>query len=304
MAPEKHLFVGRAGGCAASSPHNKRIARDCVPRAPNFALALKYHQTHLQSRPTHGTIACVGYDSVAQWIRALPCGGRGRAFESPQGHHRSEGRSRNLASGRPSERPTVWGGDRAVECARLENELGVKAYVGSNPTLPATRLKSVIRCCCVEILLHCRNNSSTSRHGNSSTLRNLRITIADAAVPDHGLWSGTAGFGLTSDLVVYHCRFFQRSRTRPQTFCVMMRGSSPFAAPSSSSMIGMSCVVINRHSACVHSAAISRGCASVARHSHTGWRADLSHAARGFVHNRADFQHLYHGAYSGRPLGR
>jgi hypothetical protein len=24
----------------------------------------------------------------------------------------------------------------------------------------------------------------------------------------------------------------------------------------------------------------------------------------GFVHNRADFQHLYHGAYSGRPLGR
>ncbi len=82
-------------------------------------------------------------DPVAQWIRALPCGGRGRAFESPQGHHRSEGRSRNLASGCPSERPTVWGGDRAVECARLENELGVKAYVGSNPTLPATRLNSV-----------------------------------------------------------------------------------------------------------------------------------------------------------------
>ena len=79
----------------------------------------------------------IGYDSVAQWIRALPCGGRGRAFESPQGHHRSEGRSRNIASGRPSERPTIWGGDRAVECARLENELGVKAYVGSNPTLPA-----------------------------------------------------------------------------------------------------------------------------------------------------------------------
>lgn len=25
-----------------------------------------------------------------------------------------------------------------VERARLENELGVKAYVGSNPTLPAT----------------------------------------------------------------------------------------------------------------------------------------------------------------------
>lgn len=25
-------------------------------------------------------------DSVAQWIRALPCGGRGRAFESRQGH--------------------------------------------------------------------------------------------------------------------------------------------------------------------------------------------------------------------------
>src|SRR6476469_7695743 len=93
---------------------------------------------HLQSRPTRGTIACVGYDSVAQWIRALPCGGRGRAFESPQGHHRSEGRSRSLASGSPSERPTTWGGDRAVECARLENELGVNAYVGSNPTLPAT----------------------------------------------------------------------------------------------------------------------------------------------------------------------
>jgi hypothetical protein len=33
---------------------------------------------------------------------------------------------------------TCWGGDRVVERARLENELGVKAYVGSNPTLPAT----------------------------------------------------------------------------------------------------------------------------------------------------------------------
>ena len=39
---------------------------------------------NLQSQPTHGIIARVGYDSVAQWIRALPCGGRGRAFSRPR----------------------------------------------------------------------------------------------------------------------------------------------------------------------------------------------------------------------------
>ena len=33
--------------------------------------------------------------------------------------------------------PMAWGGDGVVERARLENELGVKAHVGSNPTLPA-----------------------------------------------------------------------------------------------------------------------------------------------------------------------
>src|SRR6266545_4789773 len=88
-------------------------------------------------------------DPVAQWIRALPCGGRGRAFESPQGRQATEGRSRRSASGRPSgvtavrEPPTTSrGGDRAVERARLENELGLKTHVGSNPTLPANRLKT------------------------------------------------------------------------------------------------------------------------------------------------------------------
>src|SRR6266496_4091553 len=130
-------MASRSGSC--------RRARSRSSTAGGAGMAcsrLSDKRKHLQSRPTHGTIACVGYDSVAQWIRALPCGGRGRAFESPQGHHRSEGRSRTIASGRPSERLTIWGGDRAVECARLENELGVKAYVGSNPTLPATGLKS------------------------------------------------------------------------------------------------------------------------------------------------------------------
>ena len=47
------------------------------------------------------------------------------------------GRSRQTAFGRPSERSGARGGDRAVECARLENELGLKTHVGSNPTLPA-----------------------------------------------------------------------------------------------------------------------------------------------------------------------
>ena len=78
-------------------------------------------------------------DPVAQWIRALPCGGRGRAFESPQGRQVVGGRSRHLALGRPSAESAVWGGDGAVERARLENELGLKAHVGSNPTLPAKR---------------------------------------------------------------------------------------------------------------------------------------------------------------------
>ena len=76
-------------------------------------------------------------DPVAQWIRALPCGGRGRAFESPQGRQVVGGRSRHLALGRPSAESAAWGGDGAVERARLENELGLKAHVGSNPTLPA-----------------------------------------------------------------------------------------------------------------------------------------------------------------------
>src|SRR5688572_21791774 len=48
------------------------------------------------------------------------------------------------------------GGDRAVECARLENELGVKAYVGSNPTLPATKVHpSAIRSLSAADLLFC-----------------------------------------------------------------------------------------------------------------------------------------------------
>ena len=132
--------------CRTTTTRNNHLGRLRLPKlllGKDFASALQEKVPHLQSRPIHGTIASVGYDSVAQWIRALPCGGRGRAFESPQGHHRSEGRSRSIASGRPSERPTAWGGDRAVECARLENELGVKAYVGSNPTLPASRLRPI-----------------------------------------------------------------------------------------------------------------------------------------------------------------
>src|SRR5215216_2413577 len=43
----------------------------------------------------------------------------------------------------PRYNPTTWGGDGAVERARLENELGLKTHVGSNPTLPANRLKTV-----------------------------------------------------------------------------------------------------------------------------------------------------------------
>ncbi|NOK64088.1 MAG: hypothetical protein GFH27_549409n62 [Chloroflexi bacterium AL-W] len=39
----------------------------------------------------------------------------------------------------------VWGGDGVVERARLENELGVKAHVGSNPTLPANNFP-IFRC--------------------------------------------------------------------------------------------------------------------------------------------------------------
>ena len=105
-------------------------------------------------------------------------------------------------------------------------------------------------CCCVEILLHRRVNSSTSRRGNSSTLENPRITA------EHRLQRPTTYMvgrcRIWSDclfVTIYHLRFCQRSRTRFHTFSVKTRGESLFAGPSSSSMIGSNCVAINRHSA-------------------------------------------------------
>lgn len=61
---------------------------------------------------------------VAQWIRAFPCGGKGRAFESHRGHHTATAVAPFGVAAAVLRKVHIWGGDGAVERARLENELG------------------------------------------------------------------------------------------------------------------------------------------------------------------------------------
>ena len=65
-------------------------------------VCLLFFLHRLRARLIRGIVAAEQSDSVAQRIRALPCGGRGRAFESPQSRQHNTGGCR-LAS-RPSYR--------------------------------------------------------------------------------------------------------------------------------------------------------------------------------------------------------
>lgn len=90
---------------AAAQAHRLSASKNCAahPEPPNNRRdrALRCMRV-CNHRHFMVSFAAEGHDPVAQWNRALPCGGRGRAFESPQGRHHVGGRSRRSALGRPS----------------------------------------------------------------------------------------------------------------------------------------------------------------------------------------------------------